>query len=96
MILLKKVGQMSDKLDYVIEIILRRLHKNDIAFSGVLLLQKMEHAQLYTVRGKPFLISSDILICFQIVHLEHSICASSDQMFKISQVISQMNPGKEK
>ena len=61
--------------------ILGRLRVNSISFSGVLIICTLNHTHLAPVKGKPFLLSSQVLSSFKMIRLQHSIRSCNDPEF---------------
>eukprot|EP00804_Cyclotella_cryptica_P023555 CCRYP_018915-RA/>CCRYP_018915-RA protein AED:0.11 eAED:0.11 QI:0/0/0/1/0/0/4/0/463 len=78
MLLLDECGQLSAQQLALMDIILRPARSSALPFEGVLICGSFDHAQLGSIGGLPFLISSHILSDFTLVRLEHSVRASTD------------------
>lgn len=71
----------------VIDIILRRLRNNCLYLGGVLLICTLDHKQIQSINGRPFLTSSNIIPMFTMVSLKHSVRAANDPaFFRIQQI----------
>jgi hypothetical protein len=75
-----------------LDIILRKIRKNNIFFGGLLIIASMDHRQLPPVTGKPFLMSSHVLSCFKFSVLDHSVRASQDSYLERTVNIARMHP----
>jgi hypothetical protein len=89
---LDEAGQTSAELLSTLDIILRRVRTNNTFFGGVLLLGTMDHMQLPPVRGLPFLVSSHMMSCFQMVRVKQSVRAHGDLNYMELQKIARMLP----
>ena len=75
-----------------LNIILRKIRKNNTFFGGLLVISTMDHKQLPPVKGTPFLVSSHIITCFKFSVLKHSVRASQDVHLERTVNIARMNP----
>ena len=89
-----EIGQLPAETFSAIEIILRRVRKNDIFLGGVLLISTMDHTQLQPVTGRPFLLSTHVITCFKMIKLQKSVRASGDLRFQRLQEIIRMHYSK--
>ena len=85
------MGQISDTLLSILDIILRKTRNSNIYMGGVLIIYSMDHAQIQPINGRPFLTSCHIIPCFQAVALKYSVRASNDLDFVRIQTIARMN-----
>ena len=76
-----EIGQLPAETFSAIEIILRRVRKNDIFLGGVLLISTMDHTQLQPVTRRPFLLSTHVITCFKMIKLHKSVRVSGDLRF---------------
>ena len=83
-----EMGQVSALLMSILDMILRKVRHNNIFMGGVLLVFSMDHTQIQPIGGRPFLTSSNIVSCFKMVALEHSVRAHHDLIFQKIQKIS--------
>ena len=58
---------------------------------GVLIIFSMDHTQIQTVGGHPFMESCHIISCFKMVPLDNYLRAFNDDIFKCIQKISRFN-----
>ena len=72
----------------ILDIILQKVKKSNIYIGGVLLIFTMDHLQIKPINGRPFLTSANIISCFKMVNLQHSMQAWDDQRY---QQIGQMH-----
>ena len=86
-----EAGILSAELLSIIDIILRRIRQNNLPWGGVLLMVSLDNCQFGTITGKPFLVSSLILTCFQMVKFRCSVRASTDKEYQRVQDISRMS-----
>ena len=70
---LDEIGQNSTENMSVIDITFRHVHNNNIPFGGLHIIASMHHCQLTSPNGKPFFMSSLILISFVMIELVHSV-----------------------
>ena len=89
-----EIGQCSAENLSLLDIIFRKVRKNNIFFGGVLLIGTLDHKQLAPINGKPFLLSSHVLSCFEFTHVEESVRASGQIDFQRIQNIARMHPDK--
>ena len=89
-----EVGQLSCELMSIIDIILRKIRKNNSLFGGVLVIGTMDHRQLSSIDGRPFLLWTYILTSFEFITLEKSVRASNDLDFARLQYIARLCPSK--
>jgi predicted GIY-YIG superfamily endonuclease len=86
-----EMGQISDTLLSILDIILRKIRNSNIYMGGVLIIYSMDHTQIQPINGRPFLTSCHVIPCFQAVTLKHSVRASNDLDFVRIQTIARMN-----
>ena len=56
---------------------------------GLLVISTMDHTQLQPIEGRPFLLSSHVITCFEMVQLQTSVRAAADvQLQRIQQIAS--------
>jgi predicted GIY-YIG superfamily endonuclease len=89
-LIIDEAGQWSAEQLSFLDILLRNLRNTNHAFGGVLLLCSMDHAQLGSIKGLPFLISTFILSTFTLVGLSQSVRAHDDEKFQRLQDITRM------
>ena len=87
-------GQVSAELLSTLDMILRRIRNTNIFFGGVLVIGTMDHMQFNPIDGRPFLTSSHVISCFNMVRLQHSVRAHNDPGFQRFQQIARMHPSK--
>ena len=85
-----EIGQLPAEALSTIEIILRRIRNNSNVFmGGVVIISTLDHTQLKPVKGRPFLLSSHLIINFKMPKLETSVCAIANcSLQKIQKIIS--------
>lgn len=83
MLLLDECGQLSAQQIALIDIILRHARVSSLPFGGVLIVGTFDHAQLGSIEGLPFLMSSHVLTDFTLVRLEHSVRAARDKNLQV-------------
>ena len=86
-----EMGQMDDTMLAILDIILRKVKKSNIYMGGVLLIFTMDHLQIKPINGRPFLTSANIIPCFKMVNLQHSMRAWDDQNYQRIQQIARMH-----
>jgi len=86
-----EIGQLPAELFSAIEIIFRRIRKNNIFLEGVVIISTMDHTQLQPVKGRPFLLSTHVITCFKMVKLEACVRAARDKDFQRLQEITRMH-----
>ena len=89
-----EMGQVSSLLLSMLDMILRKVRHSNIYMGGVLLIFSMDHTQIQPIDGRPFLTSSNIVSCFKMVCLEHSVRAHNDPEFQRIQQISRFPHSK--
>ena len=89
-----EIGQNSCELMSTIDIILRKIRKNTQLFGGVLVIGTMDHKQISSINGRPFLLWTYILTSFEFVTLEQSVRATNDPDFARLQHIARLSPSK--
>ena len=89
-----EIGQCSAENLSLLDIIFRKVRKNNIFFGGVLLIGTLNHKQLAPIQGKPFLLSSHILSCFEFSRVEKSVHVNVEIDFQRLQNIARMHPDK--
>ena len=72
-ILADEFGQLSSEFIGTIDIILHHLRRSNLMFGGVLLIGTLDHTQIQPWKGRPFLTSPQIIPCFEMVNLKHSV-----------------------
>ena len=83
-----EIGQVPAELLSTIDMIIRRIRESDIIFGGVLIIGTMDHTQLESVNGKPFLLSSIIITCFEMTILEHPVrCAGDEDFIRLQKLL---------
>ena len=87
-----EIGQISAELLSTLDIILRKIRRNNTFFGGLLIISTMDHKQLPPVKGRPFLVSSHIISCFKFSVLKHSVRAGQDYNLERAVNIARMNP----
>ena len=87
-LLLDEIGQLSAEMLSVLDMILRRIRENNIFMGGILVISTMDHTQLQPVQGRPFLLSSNTISCFNMVKLKTSVRAAGDPSFQRIQEIA--------
>ena len=85
-----KIGQLPAESISIIEMILIRICNNSILFrGGIVTISTLDHTQLKPVKGRPFLLSSHLIINFKMPKLETSVCAIANcSLQKIQKIIS--------
>jgi len=83
MLILDEVGQLSAEQFALVDIVLRHARKSSLPFGGVLVCGTFDHAQLGSIEGIPFLLSTHILSDFTLVKLEHSVRAAGDPTLQV-------------
>ena len=73
------------------DIILRNIRNSNIYMDGVLIIFSIDHIQIHTIEGHPFLTSCHIISCLKMVTLESYVRASNYDIFKHNQKFSQFN-----
>ena len=73
-----EIGQVSAESLSSIDIILRRVRKNNIFLGGLFIISTIGHTQIQPIEGRPFLTSFHIIPCFRTVKLKHSVRANKD------------------
>lgn len=91
-----EMGQVSAEMLNTFDIILKEIRKSNIYMGGVLFIFSMDHTQIQPVNGRPFLTSCNIISCYKMVALEHSVRASTDSNFKRIQQIARYSHRKLK
>ena len=82
-----EIGQLSDEFVATLDIILRRLRDNSLYLGGVLLICTLDHTQIQAIESRPFLTSTNVIPCFLMIALNHSVRASDDaNFFRIQQI----------
>ena len=88
-IFLGKIGQLSAELLSTLDIILRKTQNINVFMGGIWIIFTIDHTQIQTIKGCPFLTSWYILSYFIMVALEHSLQASNYNASNWIQQISQ-------
>ena len=65
-----EIGQLSADIISVFDIILHKIHNNNIFLGILLLIATIDHTQLQPMKGIQFLLSSYTLTCFKIICFE--------------------------
>ena len=91
MIFFDEMGQVSDVMLSILDIILRKVRNSNVYMGGVVIFFPMDHTQIQPINGRPFLTSCHIIPCFKAVSLEHSVRAATDHAFIRIQKIARMN-----
>ena len=86
-----EIGQITAELLSTLDIILRRIRRNNTFFGGLLIISTMDHKQLPSVKGIPFLVSSHIISCFKFSVLKHCARAGKDYNLERTVNIARMN-----
>ena len=89
-----EIGQLPAEIFAAIEIILRRVRDSNEFMGGVIIISTMDHTQLQRVSGRPFIISSYVITCLNMVKLETSVRASIDIPFQRLKQIVRMHYSK--
>lgn len=89
-LIIDEAGQWSAEQLSFLDILLRNLRNTNHSFGGVLLICSMDHAQLGSIKGLPFLISTFIMTSFTLVGLTQSVRAHEDKKFQRLQEITRM------
>ena len=89
-----EIGQVSSEMITCLDMILRRIKKNNIFLGGVLFICTLDHKQLQPITGKPFLMTPMIISCFRLHNITESVRASGDLNLQRMQKIARMNPSK--
>ena len=87
-ICIDELGQNSAKTMAILDNILRKIRDNNIYFGGTLLMFTLDHLQIQPFDARPFLTSTMVIPCFQMVALETSVRASNDPKHQRIQQIS--------
>ena len=91
MIFFDEMGQVSDVMLSILDIILKKVRNSNVYMGGVVIFISMDHTQIQPINGRPFLTSCHIIPCFKVVSLEHSVRAATDHAFIRIQKIARMN-----
>ena len=83
-----EIGQWSAETLATLDIILRKLRNNNIFMGGFLIIGTMDHTQLYSVTGRPMMVSSQIISCFTMVAFNTSVRAAGDPALQRIQQIA--------
>ena len=70
---------------------MRRLQNNCIYLGGLHLVCTLDHDQIQSINGRPFLTSSNLIPMFHTIALQHSVCAADDAAFYQIQQICYYN-----
>ena len=89
-IFIDEIGQVSAELIATLDIVLRKLKRNDIFFGGILIISTMDHKQQAPIKGRPLLTSPHVLTCFDAYMLQQSVRANDDKNLSEIQDISRM------
>lgn len=89
-----EIGQLSAEMLYILDVILRMVRNNNVFFGGIIIIGTMDQRQLAPVRGKPFLVSSNVITCFEFIRFEYSIRAGFDELFQRLQYIVRLHPSR--
>ena len=66
---------------------MRRLRNNCMYLGGLLIISTLDHTQIQSINGRPFLTSSNIVTMFTMVALKHSVRAADDpDFYRIQQI----------
>ena len=76
-----EIGQLAADFIATVDIIMRRLQNNCIYLGGLLLVCTLDHNQIQSINGRPFLTSSNLIPMFCMIALKHSVCASDNPAF---------------
>ena len=75
----------------IINIILRRIKKNNIFSGGLLIMFTTDYTQIQPIKVRPLLISTHAITCFKMVTLKTSVRASGNSKFQRAQHIARYN-----
>ena len=75
---LDEIGQISTELLCIMDIILRKIHDNDIFIGRILVIGTFDQKQLLPVQGHPFLMSPHVFSSYKFSMFKKSVCASGD------------------
>ena len=91
-LLIDECGQLSAQQISILDIILRIARNSKLPFGGVHIMGTMDHAQLGSIEGWPFLLSSHVITDFTLIQLRCSVRAHGDPEFQRIQNITRMPP----
>ena len=73
MIFFDEMGQVSDLILSILDVILRKVRNSNVYMGGVVIIFLMDHTQIQRINSRPFLTSCHIIPCFKAVGFEHSV-----------------------
>ena len=85
-----EIGQRSAEFDDVIDSICRIVRRLNVYKGNILEIATFDPTQLQPIKGKPFLISPNVIPSYKIVQINHSVRAQDETFYRIQQ-ISRMN-----
>jgi hypothetical protein len=81
-----KIGQSSAQFDNICDNIIRLLCGVNIYKGNKLEVSTYDPTQLQPIRGHPFLVSPNVIPCYKIVQIKHSVRAQNPDFFRIQQI----------
>lgn len=81
-----EIGQRSAEFDDVIDTICRHVRGANVYKGGIMEIATFDPTQLQPIRGKPFLVSPNILPCFNIVQIKHSVRAQDSNFYRLQEI----------
>ena len=81
-----EIGQSSAQFDNICDNIIRLLCGVNIYKGNKLEVSTYDPTQLQPIRGHPFLVSPNVIPCYKIVQIKHSVRAQNPDFFRIQQI----------
>ena len=76
-----ELGQTASEIVASLDIIFRTIKQSNIYMGGVLIMFTLDHMQIRPIHRRQFLTSSNVISCYTMVSLQHSVRASQDLNF---------------
>ena len=86
-----EMGKVSAEHLSMFDIIIRKIRNSNMHMGGSLIILSMDHVQIQPLRSHPFLTSCDVIPCFKVVSLNHSVIVSNDIHFQRIQQTTRYN-----
>jgi hypothetical protein len=73
MIIFDEMGQVSDNILSILDVILQKVQNSKVYMGGVVTIFIMDHTQIQPINSRLFLTSCHIIPCFKAVALKHPV-----------------------
>lgn len=81
-----EIGQTPAELDDVFDNVLKMICKVNVHKGNKLIFATYDPTQLQPIQGRPFLVSPNIIPCYKVVPIKHSVRAQNHDFYRLQQI----------